>query len=60
MTIRIVQKETGNEQTVTATSITYNESGSVTVGGTTYLLDMYDIYIGRELFFKFFGPRSLF
>lgn len=59
MTIKIRNKETGTETSVTATSITYNEAGSVTVNGTTYLLSMYDVFIGREMFFKFFGIRNV-
>lgn len=59
MSIKITNKETGVTTTVTATSITYNEVGSVTINGTTYLLSMYDIYIGREMFFKFFGMRGV-
>lgn len=58
MNIKITNKETGATNTVTASSITYNEAGSVTINGTSYLLSMYDIYIGRELFFKFFGPKG--
>lgn len=59
MTIKITNKETGVTSTVTASSITYNEAGSVTINATTYLLSLYDIYIGRELFFKFFGPKGV-
>lgn len=58
MNIKITNKETNVTNTVTASSITYNEAGSVTINGTTYLLSMYDIYIGREMFFKFFGPKG--
>lgn len=58
MTIKITNKETGVTTTATASSITYNEAGSVTINGTTYLLSLYDIYIGRELFFKFFGSKG--
>lgn len=59
MNIKITNKETGVTTTATASSITYNEAGSVTVNGTTYLLSLYDIYIGRELFFKFFGAKGV-
>lgn len=58
MNIKITNKETNVTSTVTSSSITYNEAGSVTINGTTYLLSMYDIYIGREMFFKFFGPKG--
>lgn len=58
MNIKITNKETNVTNTVTASSITYNEAGSVTINSTTYLLSMYDIYIGREMFFKFFGPKG--
>ena len=59
MNIKITNKETGVTNTVTSSSITYNEGGSVTINGTTYLLSLYDIYIGREMFFKFFGMREV-
>lgn len=59
MTIKITNKETGVTTTATASSITYNEAGSVTINDTTYLLSLYDIYIGRELFFKIFGMKGV-